>query len=348
MKITRSLANLGFVSATLALLAGCGGGSGGSKTVTPPPPPQAIPSVYVIQNPAVFGGTVGPQILQFPQTASGVVSPSATITGPAGDNFIYLATDGSGNIYTATDTPSGGDLLEFAAGATGAAKAIRDIPYTNNYTLSLTEISAIQGISVNAAGAILVSTDFGGVGTFSPTANGNVVPEYFILGAFQPGGGLSLLSSANNGVWDSEGNVYVENLFTNVDFGILTFAPGATGNVAPTGFLNETSNGMAFDSSNNLYMAGGPAIAVFAPGSLGNTKPTRVISGNLTQIGIAWGIALDSSDNIYVVSTSETGPAPNPTVLKFAAGASGNVAPVSSFTSTAWTNPDYGNSLAVH
>jgi hypothetical protein len=331
--------------AIMAGITGCGGSGSGSKTVTPPP--QAVPSVYVIQNPAVYGGTVGPQILQFPLTASGVVSPSATITGPAGDNFIYLATDGTGNIYTATDTPKGGDLLEYAAGSTGTAKAIRDIPYSST-ALTVTEISAIQGISVNSAGAILVSTDFGGVATFSPTATGSVAPESFILGAYQPGGGLSLLSSANNGVWDSAGNVYVNNEFTNVDLGTVIFAPGATGNVAPSGFLNEQANGMVFDSSNNLYITTGPAIGVFAPGATGNDQPIRAIYGNLTQIGIVSGIALDSEDNIYVVSTTESATGLNPTVLKFAAGANGNVAPVSSFTSTAWTAPDYGYSIAVH
>jgi hypothetical protein len=348
MKIPHSIApiilKLGILSMTIALLVGCGGGSG-SKIVPPPIMPTVTPSVYVIQNPATFGGTGTPEILQFRQTASGAVSPSATITGPAGANFIYLGADGSGNVYTATDTAAGGDVLEYAAGASGAAKAIRDIPYSSTL-LTITEFSAIQGLSVNSAGAILISTDFGGVATFSPTANGNVAPEYFILGAFQPDGGLSNLSSANNGVWDSAGNVYVDNEFTNVDGGVVIFAPGATGNVAPSGVLNDGANGMAIDSSNNLYLTGGDAIGVFAPGSVGNAKPIRVISGNLTQIGIASGIALDSTGNIYVVSTTETGT--NPTVLKFAAGASGNAAPVSSFTSTAWTNPDYGYSLAVH
>jgi len=38
----------------------------------------------------------------------------------------------------------------------------------------------------------------------------------------------------------------------------------------------------------------------------------------------------------------------SPAVLKFSATASGNVAPTSSFTSTAWTTPDFNPSLALH
>ncbi|HEX4008007.1 MAG TPA: hypothetical protein VHX60_17670 [Acidobacteriaceae bacterium] len=325
--------------AMIVILVGCGGNAsmtGGTHT------PPATPSVYVIQEPATYFGSESGTILQFPQTASGAVSPSASIAGPTGTLFEYLAADGAGNVYTSTRTQTSiGGILAYAAGATGSATPVRNIPFN-----ATTEINAIQGISVNSAGAILVSTDFGGVGTFSATANGSVAPQSFILGAVQPGGGLSNLYSANNGVWDSAGNVYVENEFTTVDKGVVVFAPGATGNVAPTRVLNQFNNGMVFDSAGNLYMTDGNEIEVFAPGATGNDAPTRTISGALTGIGVLGGIALDASGNIYVVSTTGTGT--DPTVLKFAAGASGNVAPMSSFTSAAWTRPDYGYSIAVH
>ena len=74
-------------------------------------------------------------------------------------------------------------------------------------------------------------------------------------------------------------------------------------------------------------------------------RPVR-ISGAATTLGTLFGIKVDGSGNIFVVSATSAGK--NPTVLRFAAAASGNVAPVSSFTSTAWTQIDYTGSIALY
>ena len=78
----------------------------------------------------------------------------------------------------------------------------------------------------------------------------------------------------------------------------------------------------------------------------------RTISGTATQLNSLAGIKVDAIGNIYVVSTtinlSVTPSLTNPTVLRFAATANGNVAPAASFTSTAWTTPDNNPSIALH
>lgn len=329
------------VLAMIACLVGCVHITSGSGTSTQAPPEQTTitSGVYVIQNPGA-NGAGSAAILQFATTASGSVSPTGTITAPADTSFDYLATDGAGNVYASTHTQTGGDVREYAAGATGAATPVRSLPFGTS-----TQLGAVQGLAASSTGEIFVSEDSGGVAAFSATATGNVAPARYILAADQNGGGLSTLISANDVVADSSGDLYVVNL-GGLTTAIDVFSPTATGNVAPIRVLNTTGNGQAIDSDGNLYVTQHGSILVFAPGASGNDAPIRTISGALTELGILGGIKLDSDGNIYVVSIDSNGG--NPTVLRFAAGADGNVAPVSSFTSTAWTNPDNGLSLAVY
>ena len=346
--------------ALVVALAGCGGSgsgsSGGGGLTTPPVTPTAT-HVYVIQNPVTYGSGPG-TVLQFLATSTGTVSATGTITAATNASFSYLATDGTGNLYVGASSAAAADIREYAAGATGTATPIRTLPA--NVT---TQIGAVQGVATSSTGEIFVSEDSGGVAAFSASANGSVAPSRYILGAVQTGGGLSTLISANDVAADSSDNLYVANQGAPGLMPIVVFGPTATGNVAPLrsigGALTTIGgvDGLTTDSAGNLYVttdvvtiSGGAAtytgsILVFGVGASGNVAPTRVISGAMTTLGRLGGIKLDASGNIYVVSAGATGT--NPTVLKFAATASGNIAPVSSFTSAGWTTPDNGLSLAV-
>ncbi len=349
------------VAAVMVSAVGCGGsGDGGGQQFVPPTTPTAaaVVSVYVIQNPTTFGTGAG-AILQFPSTSTGTVSATATITAPANTSFEYLAADGSGNLYVSTSAPlTAGDVRVYAAGATGAATPTRTLPGG-----STTMIGAVQGLAASASGEIFVSEDSGGVAAFSATATGGVAPTRYILGAVQTGGGLSTLISANDVAADSSDNLYIANQGAPGLMPVAVFAPTATGNVAPLRTLGGTAttislvSGMTTDSAGDLYVSGGTvvfsgstpvytgSIVEFAAGASDNAAPLRTITGTSTTLGRLGGIKLDSAGNIYVVSIPNTGS--TPTVLKFAASAAGNVAPVSSFTSPAWTLPDNGFSLAV-
>jgi hypothetical protein len=111
----------------------------------------------------------------------------------------------------------------------------------------------------------------------------------------------------------------------------------------------DSVGGIAVDSTGNVYVSStsgsGGSIVVFAPTATGDIAPIRTIQGALTQLGALGGIQVDAVGNIFVVSTDIHGE--NPTVLKFSATASGNVAPTLSITSSAWTYPDDYFSLAV-
>jgi hypothetical protein len=84
-------------------------------------------------------------------------------------------------------------------------------------------------------------------------------------------------------------------------------------------------------------------VYVFAPGANGNVAPTRAITGSNTGIGSAWGIALDSSGNIYVSDNVNSG------IKVFAPDANGNVAPIRTISgsSTMLTSSLVPRGLAV-
>ncbi|MGA7341639.1 MAG: hypothetical protein WBE72_15850 [Terracidiphilus sp.] len=336
--------------AVIASLAGCGGrgsstgGNGGGTTT-----PAAAKNIYVIQNSLTFPLTPG-SILQFSATTSGSVSPQNTIIPPAaGDDLQGLATDAQGNVYVATRTQSASTLLEYAPGANSTATPIRSIP-GNNTTMMWNP----DGLAISSSGQIVVGQDNGGVATYSPAANGNVAPEYYILGAYQIGGGLSTLNAAEE-VAESSGNLYVFN-WGVAGPPIAIFSATASGNVAPTGTIGgsltglSSVGGVATDSAGNVYItttgAGGGKIEVFAPTATGNVAPIRTISSSELQFQALGGIALDAVGNIYVISTTDTGQ--DPAVLEFSASASGNVQPILTITSSVWTYPDDYFSLAVY
>ncbi len=358
------------VSFALMLLTACGGGgsssSTGTTTTTPPPTTTGSASVYVIQNPAMFGTGSG-TILQFSANASGSATPSSSsVTGPANTSFNAVATDGAGNLYVAYTGPSNpGGIAVYSAGATGSAAPVRTLPANTT-----TGVTAVDGLATSSAGEIFVGEDYGGVQAFSAAATGSVAPSRRILGAFETGGGLSTIGTADAVAVDASDTLYVINQGSPGGQPILAFAPTATGNVAPlysiggalTGLSVGSLGGIATDGSGNLYVSVvsvggvGPnlvytgSILEFAAGSKGNVAPTRTITGALTTLHAVAGITVDPAGNIFVVSSTPalTTTSLNPTVLKFSASASGNVAPVSTFTSSAWTNPDNGGSIALH
>ena len=364
----KSLSCLVGATVLAMMLAGCSSGSssstgttGGGGTTTPPAP-TASPSVFVIQFPALplTAGTSA-SILQFSATATGSATPTATITAPANTLFEELATDAAYNIYTSSfvvpttsGTTGSGDIRGYALGATGAATPTRILP---GYAAGTnTKIGAVDGIAASSTGAIYLGLDSGAVEAFSAAAVGNVAPDRYILGASQTGGGASGLIVSNAVAADSTGQIYVANQGGPGLMPIAVFSATATGNVAPSrqigGALTTlvSVTGITTDVAGNLYVTNntstGGSIVEFAPTASGNAVPIKVITGAATTAGTLYGIKVDGSGNIFVVSATSAGK--NPTVLRFAAAATGNVAPVSTFTSPAWTQIDYTGSIALY
>ncbi len=209
---------------------------------------------------------------------------------------------------------------------------------------------------------ILVANEGGGNGgtfsEFSESANGNVAPTTVISN--HNGGPVAIGFSSKEGIGFADGNINSAGQLGAETFSLTgEFLTGIECFPKPT-----QTNAVAFDSKGQLFVTGvvkgGRAIGVFKPGVNGCVKPKRTISdqGGLAidsnnllyvangatatidifpsgsgtmeaQIGgsntglVAPGtVAVDASRNVYVFDSKTV------TISEFAAGATGNVAPM--------------------
>ncbi len=198
----------------------------------------------------------------------------------------------------------------------------------------------------------------GTISEFSESANGNVAPTTVI--ANHNGGPFAIGFSSKEGIGFANGNINSAGELGAETFSLTgEFLTGIECFPKPT-----QTNAVAFDSKGQLFVTGvvkgGRAIGVFKPGANGCVKPKRTISdqGGLAidsnnllyvansatatidifpsgsgtmeaQIGgsntglVAPGtVAVDASLNVYVFDPKTD------TISEFAAGATGNVAPI--------------------
>jgi hypothetical protein len=340
-------------------LAGCGGGatSNPNPIQTQAAPPLAAggaTSLYVIQQP--ISGAAG-SILQFSATASGItangsVPPLSTLTLPAGYTPLFVTADTSGKIYVGTEPPTfgAGQILVYAAGASGIATPLQTI--LGSATGGQGTFVGPSYLAVDSAGLLYVS-DGTSISVFASGANGPATPIRQIVGALtQLSSGTTMF--AGTIAVDRSGYIYVGTNSLYLGYGtgtgedILVFSPGATGNVAPARVLNIAASDLDVDATGNLYVLGGCGICVFAPGATGNDQPVRTIHYGSTQsIYSLSSIRVDAAGNIYTSGTvlltvpSVTEP---PVIASFGAGAASlsadtHLTPTTTITSSAWTFP---------
>jgi Beta-propeller repeat len=168
---------------------------------------------------------------------------------------------------------------------------------------------------------------------FPASAEGSVTPT-------------STIKSASNVIFsgltvDSMGSVYATaQVGHNTE--IFVYAPGANGTATPNRTITATSldvdpqdatEALAVDASGNIYISAVisagqgvafPAISVFSSTATGASAPTKMIGGSATNISFPGQIAVDSADNIYVVSSPPFGLG---SILIFDSNATGNAAP---------------------
>ena len=348
-----------FASLGLAMVLALAGCSGDGTTFGDT---NGAPStgVYVIQNsPAPATGSAAKAttattaatgtILQFSTSASGAATPVSIIANLNVTSLAFLAVDGTGDIYTAaTEGTTGNSILEVPVNSSNNAQPIRGIPFNTT-----TQITAPNGLAVDPAGDLALPEANSGVAIFASTANGSVAPSDYITG-----GGASTLVNPTAAAVDTNDNLYIVNAGEDVTNPIVVFNTTSTG--APIrsigGALTTLTVGspqaIATDSAGNLYVAnvvsGVSSILIFEPTATGNTPPLRDITGSNTLLGCVGGIALDNAGYLYVVSVPTCGSTASPTVLKFSTTGDGNIAPVATFTSSAWTNADPTLSIAVY
>ncbi len=217
--------------------------------------------------------------------------------GPA----MSLVLDGQGDLWAAPwqgDQKLGGDawtaIIEYPPVPSGARGNIKLQPI-RTIIGSKTGMHAVYGIALNGKGLVSVLASFGrhsAIFTFATSANGDVAPVSRLAGPKTKLGdaGYAGYAGAMGIKYDSLGRLVVCSNSSNPR--LLTFAPGAHGNVAPisTVFVPGCS-GITLDPRDNVYVAFRDSILVYAPGSVGSAKPIRTITGPLTTLSIATGIS---------------------------------------------------------
>ncbi len=207
-----------------------------------------------------------------------------------------------------------------------------------------TDMAAPSGIARDASGRIYVTNRATNTVTiYAANANGNVPPLVVI------GGDKTRLSNPAGIALDASGKIYVLNSMERsirvypplgMSTGILNEAPVAT--IAGSKTLLNEATGIAIDAQNKIYVAnelGGPAvhgesldkgrITVYEAGGNGNIAPVATISGAGTGLSFPFGIALDSSGNIYVANlqTANNKTASGGSITVYPAGSKGNASP---------------------
>jgi|SRR5579884_508778 len=180
---------------------------------------------------------------------------------------------------------------------------------------SNTALGITRDVAFDSTGNLYVNTDYCSGGscqrscilTYAPGANGNAKPIRKICGS-----NTGLINCDTFGLAiDRNNNIYVsKHTFGSPPFDkIYEFRAGASGNVAPIRRLVGSSTGLdgtfgiAVDAAGRLYAANGYSgtITIYAAGASGNTAPIRTLHSYFSPSGIA----LDASDNIYVVDVGQ-------------------------------------------
>lgn len=242
----------------------------------------------------------------------------------------------SWKIYVANASYPAGSVTVYTKHANGNVAPVQTISGSN------TGLVQPEGIAVDDTGKFYVSDSFGSRGksdgrpsqqgvvfVFAAKADGNVKPIATIHDGLNYPDGVA---------FDRTGNLYVAN-FQGCDITVYaarTYKLIRTITSAGSYGLCYI-DGIALDGAGNTYVVDTPYsghdtssysgfILVFGPGANGRVLPIRVLAGPLTKLTAPYGIAVNSRGEIYV--TNYANRPPNPEILVFAAGATGNVKPV--------------------
>lgn len=220
---------------------------------------------------------------------------------------------------------------------------------------SKTGLAHPSGIALDASGEIYVA-NIGGY----PKGNITVYPPLGTSAGIlnEPpiatiAGSKTLLDAPTGIAVDDQGRIYAANELGGPrvrgapsDRGrVSVYAAGSNGNVAPIATISGARTGLAYplgialDSDGDIYAANfytantnsklqnNASITVYAAGSEGDAQPIASIAGSNAELGIPWGITLDSRGNVYIAGYVY---GVGNTINVYPAGSNGNVSPAAS------------------
>lgn len=309
-----SLVTPGLVALSVHLTAPASGGGS-----LPSTNPMRVP--VRIAHAAVYVTTQSPgQLLGYFDGAT--AAPSVTISG--GNTLLSIpsgvGTDGLGNIYVADRGAN--DLLEFGPTSTGDTTPSNEVSLQGEWTFGPAQIAVTSG-----GGVVLVGVSNGG----GSPSNLYVTQGTGIFGAYS--GTTQTLGVAIDSCGEVT-SVTGKAITPNVFLAFPTICSIYTGSPAPGACACNSPTSLAFDSSNDLYVADtNGSIYEYPSGANGNAfgSPERTISGGSTGLVSPVGLAIDAAGTIYAVNPGRT------TVTEYAPGSNGNVAPSATLSVTTGT-----------
>ncbi len=234
--------------------------------------------------------------------ASGNAAPVRVIAGPATHLSFpdALAFDAAGDLLVAESGGGNAEVDAFAPTASGNVAPL--------YTLVPSPGGgAAQGLAIDPHGALSESfcgtcffTGADGVATYTLSSHGGTQIRSL-------GGSATGINGPYGIAYDSTGNLYVASS------SIVVFAPGASGNVAPSRTISTgiaVPSGIALDAANDLFVSDGTtttsaSIPVYAPGT---SSPARTLSNVVNDVfSGAPGIAVDAAGDVFVPSETPCG-----------------------------------------
>src|SRR5581483_10644753 len=293
---------------------------------------------------AYVGNTTANGVDVLPVGASGAVPPVAVLSDTTSAEVSGLALDSSGRLGVAyAGAPGTDEIAFFAVPPSSSAGPIARL------SGAATGLAFPLGIAFASDGSFSVANGIGNsVTTYARTATGNASPSRTIAANI-----TSALDDVGSLAVGPDGSLYVANAGAGhggdggVD-SVTVYAPSANGYTMPSRTIAGSATqlsfpiGIAVDAAGNVYVCNGGAatttITVYGPGANGNVAPARRIAGSVTAMSYTAGptpIGVDASGALYVLDRAS--PVYGTSVLVFAPGANGNVAPVRALPGDATT-----------
>lgn len=328
------------------------------RPATPTPTPTATPT-------PILGATLPPLSIFVANSGTGGITiyapnPVGTLNETPiaqiyGDNTLMsdpngVAVDAQGRIYVANTTggTGNGSVTVYAANPHGSVDEAPIATIVGDNT----GLNLPRSIALDASGRIYVTTGLYSIVVFAANPSGtiNEVPLATITGT-----NTGLNQPFGIGV-DAAGNIYTANTVSN---SVTEYSANPTGtlNEAPISAITGTNTGLdspvglTLDSSGKIYVTNDPSsgtsVTVYPahPSGTLNEAPIARLTGAATDLPNPDAIAIDPSGKIYVANGDFSGTGGG--IAVFAAGASGNQAPIGWITGPN-TQMDNAAGIAVH
>jgi sugar lactone lactonase YvrE len=319
-------------------------------------------NIYVANEGSKDGGP--DSITVYSPGSTGNAAPAKVISGSSTllDRPGGVAVDSKGNIYATSFGAEGNSSVSILVYSKDSAG---NVAPSESIDGDCAVLSCPGAIALDASANIYV-TNPGNI------ASGDESVAVFTHDTFVPGYTGQCLTPAYNifgpktgiaqpfGIAvDSVGGIYVTN--SEAD-SILVFQTGDNGNVTPTATIATTNNilaptSVALDASGKIYVVNGNAdrqvsntVTIYAPGSNAATAPIATIGSGTddkTEISSPFAVAVDKEGKVYVANQAD---GTNFSITVYAAGSTGDVAPIAKISRTKTgdkTGLNFPNGLAL-